>query len=983
MDNSGLRRLGAVTAAVALVFLGAPRRANAQAFSLVHEFSGRGGAPTEVIRGSDGNLYGAATSGGDSGRGAVFVLTPDGAGGYTYSELHQFVGADGARGPDTPLLQAADGRLYGATFSSPTDGGAIFRVDTSGTFAVLHLLSGPDEGSGPGRLVQPDGGDLYGVANQAGPQGRGTAFRMDASGVVTVVHVFDDATGTPGNDLLAASDGFMYGVAYTGNGLIFRMDLAGSVTLVHAFSGSDGAFPNFLSEGSSGTRYGTTASGGAFGNGTIFTWDAAGSVTTLYSFPAAAGSLASVVEASDGNLYGTVFKTDGGGTLFRFDQSSGFATLHEMSPEEDGAGLLGALLEVGGRLLGAAYYRGPGGSGTVFSAGFAGEFDLVHAFAQDPNGSSPTGGLIRASDGMLYGVAGGGGNNGSGTAYRLDLAGGLTRVHSFHGPTDGRDPQPSLIQASNGDLYGAALGGGPAGRGTVFRLSTSDVFTTLYAFSQTDVGSPLSEVVEGPGGDIFGTTTDFNHDSGIAYRIDGAMVFQAIHDFSAPEGGSATGLANAPGGTFYGGTGGSWLVNGSLFQMDASGTLTTLHAFGGPEGYGVNGTPLLASDGNLYGVTDHTVFRMDPAGEMVVLHDFSASGDRSFTPSFGLMEASDGGFYGTSYLDKVSSGAVVRIDASGNVSIVHLFQGTDGAGPRGTLVEAGDGYLYGTAESGGALGGGVVYRLDPAGLMSLSSVSPGSGPASGGTSLTLTGNHFQTGAIVMVGSIAAAGVVVSGETAMTAIAPALAAGMSYDVVVENPDGTRSSRTRAWLADPIDVAPGDLFHADVERIFRNGVTVGCGDGLYCVNLPVSRAQMAVLLLKAQLGAGYVPPPATGTVFADVPVDAFAAAFIEDLAARGVSVGCGGKNYCPDAPVTRAEMAPFLLKASLGAGYVPPPASGAVFDDVPADAFAADWIEDLAARGIAAGCSAQGPLYCPDAATTRGQMAALLVDAFGLQ
>ena len=174
----------------------------------MHEFSGRGGSPRELIRGSDGNLYGAATSGGESGRGAVFVLTPDGSGGYTYSELHQFVSADGARGPDTPLLQAADGRFYGATFSSPTDGGAIFRVDASGTFTLLHLLSKTDEGSGPGRLVQPDGGDFYGVANQEGPQGHGTAFRMDASGVVTVVHVFDESTGSPGRDLLAASDGF-------------------------------------------------------------------------------------------------------------------------------------------------------------------------------------------------------------------------------------------------------------------------------------------------------------------------------------------------------------------------------------------------------------------------------------------------------------------------------------------------------------------------------------------------------------------------------------------------------------------------------------------------------------------------------------------------------------------------------------------------------------------------------------------------------
>ena len=119
-----------------------------------------------------------------------------------------------------------------------------------------------------------------------------------------------------------------------------------------------------------------------------------------------------------------------------------------------------------------------------------------------------------------------------------------------------------------------------------------------------------------------------------------------------------------------------------------------------------------------------------------------------------------------------------------------------------------------------------------------------------------------------------------------------------------------------------------------------------------------------------------------MFADVPWDAFAGAWIEDLAARGIGVGCGGGNYCPDEPVTRAEMAPLLLKASLGAGYAPPGATGVVFGDVPTCAFAAAWIEDLSAREIAAGCHVLPALYCPTTATTRGQMAPLLVSAFGL-
>ena len=91
-------------------------------------------------------------------------------------------------------------------------------------------------------------------------------------------------------------------------------------------------------------------------------------------------------------------------------------------------------------------------------------------------------------------------------------------------------------------------------------------------------------------------------------------------------------------------------------------------------------------------------------------------------------------------------------------------------------------------------------------------------------------------------------------------------------------------------------------------------------------------MAVFLLKAKLGAAHVPPPATGTMFLDVPADAFAADWIEELASLGVTAGCGNGNYCPGTPVTRAQMAVFLLKTLNGSSYTPPAASG-IFGDVP--------------------------------------------------
>jgi hypothetical protein len=192
---------------------------------------------------------------------------------------------------------------------------------------------------------------------------------------------------------------------------------------------------------------------------------------------------------------------------------------------------------------------------------------------------------------------------------------------------------------------------------------------------------------------------------------------------------------------------------------------------------------------------------------------------------------------------------------------------------------------------------------------------------------------------------------------------------------------RSATLAATLLDFSDVPSTHPFYDFVMKAADDGVSVGCGAGAFCPDLPVTRAQMAVFLLKASLGEHYAPPPATGAVFGDVPASAFAAAWIEDLAARGVTGGCGGGDFCPDATVTRAQMAVFLLKALNGSSYAPPPAAG-IFGDVPVGAFAADWIEDLYGRAITGGCSASPLLYCPGNPNTRGQMAVFLTKTFDL-
>jgi hypothetical protein len=169
---------------------------------------------------------------------------------------------------------------------------------------------------------------------------------------------------------------------------------------------------------------------------------------------------------------------------------------------------------------------------------------------------------------------------------------------------------------------------------------------------------------------------------------------------------------------------------------------------------------------------------------------------------------------------------------------------------------------------------------------------------------------------------------------------------------------------------------------IEILVKNGVTLGCGSGNYCPLGTVNRDQMAIFLLRGIHGAVYAPPAMTGTKFGDVPLGHWAGSWIEQLALEGITAGCGGGNYCPSSPVSRDQMAVFLLRAKHGSSYVPPAATG-VFQDVPTSHWAAAWIEQLAAEGITSGCSVNPKNYCPATPVLRDQMAVFLVRAFNLQ
>ena len=260
-----------------------------------------------------------------------------------------------------------------------------------------------------------------------------------------------------------------------------------------------------------------------------------------------------------------------------------------------------------------------------------------------------------------------------------------------------------------------------------------------------------------------------------------------------------------------------------------------------------------------------------------------------------------------------------------------------------------------------------------------------------GTATLLTG---PAGANYTINdSVASYGTIAPGQSAtclnggdcysVTVSAPALRPLQHWDVrLQENLGGVPKTWTLHVGGSFADVPTGNPFYPSIETLFHTGVTGGCGGADYCPHDPVTRAQMAVFLLKMKFGAAHVPPPCTGGVFADVPcAGAPSDPWISELAALGITSGCGGNLYCPGDTVTRQQMAVFLLKTLQGSAYVPP-ACVEQFDDVPCSSPFAAWIGELYARGITGGCSVTPALYCPTGNSSRGQMAAFLVKTFGL-
>jgi uncharacterized repeat protein (TIGR03803 family) len=636
--------------------------------------------------------------------------------------------------------------------------------------------------------------------------------------------------------------------------------------------------------------------------------------------------------------------------------------------------------------------------------GLAQGFKVIHVHTQDDAGPHTL--IQNPDDGLFYGTCqSGGDHHPSGCVFKMDAAGTVTLIHSFAGaPSDGGRPVTALFFNDDGLLYGTTTQGGANDEGTVFKL---DPTGGSYAFfSQpaacASVGTdPEASFFKANDGNLYlpmaacGATGD----DGTVDRVDPSLSETRIAGFNGGIGGLVSPhghLVQGADDKLYGTALGNPAIpgkHGGVYRVALSGgAVETVHSFAPGEGNNttVSAPLLLASDGNFWGTTKlattsagvsvstGTIFRVAPDGTFQTMHTFSGPDGR--LPVAGLIEASDGFLYGTTLQGgALNRGVIFRIDLSGNFTLLaNAYDAGIGLGPWSELLEASDGKFYGTTQIGsGLFGFGTTYTIDF--TQTIADIVPDSGPAAGGTPITIDGTGFLSGANVFIGVNRATGVLVSGGVQIHATTPIGDPGTIVNVKVTLPDTTVILANDGWFYDFLDLPTGALFHDDVRTLVANGVTAGCGGGNYCPNSPVLRKQMAVFVLKAKYGSTYQPPPAVG-VFTDVPTSDPFAPWIEALYHLGVVGGCGpGPAYCPNDPVLRQQMPVFLLKTLLGPNYVPPACTG-VFGDVACPSLFADWIEDLVARGIAAGCG--GGNFCPVSPTTRGQMAPFLVKTFSL-
>ncbi|HEY6292396.1 MAG TPA: choice-of-anchor tandem repeat GloVer-containing protein [Terriglobia bacterium] len=448
-------------------------------------------------------------------------------------------------------------------------------------------------------------------------------------------------------------------------------------------------------------------------------------------------------------------------------------------------------------------------------------FTTLYSF-DSTDGANPRAGVVQATDGNLDGTTASGGAAGSGTVFKLTLSGTLTTLYSFcsqSGCTDGGQPYAPLIHATDGNFYGTTEYGGANGPydGTVFRITPTGTLNTLYSFcSQSgcaDGEQPAGALVQVGNGNFYGATFGGGaNGGGTIFKITPSGTLTTLYNFCSedPPYGCTDGwhprslLGATTDGNLYGTTSaGGAGSGGTIFKITPSGALTTLYSFCSEsscaDGEDPNAGLVQATDGNFYGTTalggaagGGTVFKLTPSGTLTTLYSFvcapGSCADGEF-PGAGLVLATDGNLYGTTnYGGPAGWGTVFRITPTGTLTTLHRFAGypADGANPEAALVQATNGKFYGTTAAGGPLGActngcGTVFSL-AAGLGPFVEIQPTCGKV--GQPIKIVGTNLTGAAGVTFAGMPAVFTVVS-SALIKAIVPVGAASGAVQVTLRN------------------------------------------------------------------------------------------------------------------------------------------------------------------------------------------------------
>jgi uncharacterized repeat protein (TIGR03803 family) len=430
-----------------------------------------------------------------------------------------------------------------------------------------------------------------------------------------------------------------------------------------------------------------------------------------------------------------------------------------------------------------------------------------------PANPSNPGIIAQGRDGNMYSTSVNGGSNGLGSVFKITPAGKVTVIWSFD-EAHGYNPNGGLTLGTDGNFYGATLYGGSAGFGAVFRITPSGKLTVLYNFTGGSDGLyPAAPPIEGTDGNWYGTTQGDFSSYGTLYKLTPSGKLTVLYTFIGSQGSEQprAPLIQGTDGNFYGTTAlGGANNEGIVFKITPSGKLTVLYNFDSTHGTTPYSPLIQGADGNFYGTTSSggsggggVVFKLTPRGKLTVLNNLG-SGSGPSVPYAGLVQATDGYFYGTTYQGGTTGdGSVFRMSAKGQLSDLYNFDLTTGFRPEATLLQHTNGILYGDTYEGGTSipacgnsGCGVFFSWDDSGLKAFVSLLFASGKV--GKTVEILGQGFKGTTGVSFNGTVAAFTVVS-DTYLTAVVPT---GATTGAVNVTTPGGRLTSNKPFRVTPV-------------------------------------------------------------------------------------------------------------------------------------------------------------------------------------